>query len=73
MGQEFIPEGTITQKKKERDRGNDKHSNLYIVGLDHEIDALSLVKSYLRMIKRNAPLMADKVVTKMYCSGKRVG
>ena len=58
----LIIEGTISQKKKERERGKDKHGNLYIIGLDHEIDTLSLIRSYIGMIKRNAPSMADEMI-----------
>lgn len=44
---ELIIEGTIKQKEKERPRGKNKHSNLYILGLDHEIDALRLIRDYI--------------------------
>lgn len=59
----------ISQKKKAREQGKDKHSSLYIIGLDHEIDALTLMMSYTGMIKCNAPSMSDEMITKMYCSG----
>jgi hypothetical protein len=59
---ELIIEGTINQKKNERERGKDKHSNLYIMKLDHQIDVLLLVKSYVGMIKRESPSMCDETV-----------
>lgn len=63
---EIIIEAEIKDKKAEREKGKDKHSSLYILGLDHEIDTLSWVWTKIDAIKRNAPSMSDEMVLKMY-------
>jgi hypothetical protein len=67
---ELIIKGTISQKKKERERGKDNHSSLYILGLDHDIDTLSWVWTEIESIRRNAPAVSDEIVLKMYAAGK---
>jgi hypothetical protein len=63
---ELIIKHTIGQKKKERKNSEGKHSNLYILGLDHEIDMLRVIFCDIDGIKRNVPSMSDEMVLKMY-------
>ena len=63
---EIIVRGVQNRKKIERDRGKDKHSSLYILGLDHEIDMLSVVLVKLQAIKKNHHSVSDAIVQRMY-------
>ncbi len=63
---EIIVRGRQNQKKIERGRGKDKHNRLYILGLGHEIDMLSVVLCDIDSIRRNVPSMSDEIVQKMY-------
>lgn len=63
---EMIYRGMQKQKKIERDRGRDKHSNLYILGLDHEIDMLSVVLAELKAVKENHHSVRDEIMQKIY-------
>lgn len=65
---ELIIKGTIKQKKVDYERGKDKHSNLYLLGLQANIDTLSWVWAEIDAIKRNAPHVTDEIVLKMYGS-----
>lgn len=63
---ELIIKSLIEQRKKERKNGEGKHSNLYIEGLDHEIDMLRVVLCDIDAIRRNVPNMTDEKVQRMY-------
>jgi hypothetical protein len=63
---EIIVEGTLMSKKRDRDISKDKTSNLYVLGLDHEINTLSWVLYQIDAIKRKHPSMSDEMVLKMY-------
>ena len=62
----MIVKGTLAQKKKDYEISRDKASNLYVLGLDHEISTLQSVLCEIDAIKRNAPAKSDEMVLKMY-------
>ena len=63
---EMIVKGTLAQKKKDYEMSRYKASNLYVLGLDHEISTLQSVLCEIDAIKRNAPTKSDEMVLKMY-------
>jgi hypothetical protein len=66
----MIYRGMQNQKKEERGRCNDKSgyeaNSLYILGLEHGIDMLSVVLCELKAVRENHPAVRDEMVMKMY-------
>jgi hypothetical protein len=63
---EIIYKDEIKNKKKQVERGNEKHSPVYVDGLRHEIDALSWALTIVWNIKSGSPSATDEMIQRSY-------
>lgn len=65
---EIIVKLDLAEKKRKRESTNHS-SNLYVLGLDHEISMLEEIVFAINAIKLNHYSVSDEMISKMFCSG----
>jgi hypothetical protein len=71
---ELIVNGKLKERKTELKRARNKTGDpygsnpVYVEGLEHEVDTLSIIACEIEAIKRNHPAVRDEMVQKMYGS-----
>jgi hypothetical protein len=69
---ELIVKGKLKERKAEleraRNKAGDPHGSnpVYVEGLEHEVDMLSIIACEIDAIKRNHPAVMDEMVQKMH-------
>jgi hypothetical protein len=71
---ELIVKGKLKERKVKLERARNKAGDpygsnfVYIEGLQHDVDMLSIIICEIDAIKRNHPAVRDEMVKKMYGS-----
>jgi hypothetical protein len=71
---ELIVKGKLKERKAKLERARNKTSDpygsspLYVDGLQHDVDMLSIIACEIDAIKRNHPAVRDEMIQKMYGS-----